>query len=185
MQFLADTLVQLDAYKKAVGQYLRIITEGGIGDPTPAFPANPNFNLPVIQATGIFERLIELVDRIKAAPAYTDEIGALLGIIPSAPDSISPEDVKPGTEVHAAQSNYEFAVVVSNRAKSDSWSVEIRREGQEKWEEVKTATGKSVNVKIMPTEDGKPERIQIRVRLRKNNEDYGQFSDIVYVTVNP
>ena len=95
MQFLADTIVQLEAYKKAVGQFREIITEGDIGDPTPAFPANPAFALPVEQPTGIFERLVDLVERIKAAPAYTNETGALLGIIASAPDSISPEDVKP------------------------------------------------------------------------------------------
>ena len=56
-----------------------------IGDPTPAFPANPAFALPEVVPTGIYQRLIELVDRIRSAPAYTDEIGALLGIIPSTP----------------------------------------------------------------------------------------------------
>lgn len=185
IQFLADTLVQLDAYKKAVGQYREIITEGDVGEPTPAFPSNPNFNLPVIQPTGIFQRLVELIERIKAAPDYTDEIGALLGIIPSAPDSVSPEDVKPSVEAFAAQSGYEFSIVVSNRGKANMWEVQIRRAGQEKWETVKTASGKSVDVEVQPSEDGKPEQVQVRVQLLKDNQPYGMLSDMVAVTVNP
>lgn len=30
-----------------------------------------------------------------------------------------------------------------------------------------------------------PEQMQVRVQLRKNNQNYGQPLDIVYVTVNP
>jgi hypothetical protein len=183
MQFLANTVVQLDAYKDAVGKYREIITEHAIGQPTPAFPANPSFNLPIIQPTGIFQRLVELVDRIKSAPAYTDEIGALLGIIPKTPDSISPEDVKPKIEAFAAQSGYMFSVVVANRGKANMWEVQIRRAGQEKWQTVKTASGKSVDVEVQPTEDGKPEQVQVRVQLLKDNQPYGMLSDMVSVTV--
>lgn len=185
MQFLADTMVQLDAFKSAVVQFRQIITEGDIGDPTPAFPDNPAFTLPVQQPTGIFERLADLVDRIKVAPAYTDEIGALLGIMLSAPDSISPENVKPTIEVFAAQNDYHFSIVVSNRGKSDMWRVEIRRAGQEKWSNAITASGKSVDVEVQPTVEDKPEQLQVRVQLLKNNADYGQLSDMVSVTVNP
>jgi len=32
---------------------------------------------------------------------------------------------------------------------------------------------------------GDAEQIQVRVQLRKGNEDYGQVSDPVYVTLNP
>ena len=185
MQFLADTMVQLEAYKKGIVQFNRVMTEGDIGDPTPDFPANPAFALPVVQPTGIFERLNNLVERIRVAPNYTPETGALLGIIPTTSESIAPGDVKPLSQVFAAQTGYEFSVVAENREKADSWNVEIRRAGQEKWETVKTATGKSVNVVITPTTPDKPEQLQVRVQLRKNNQNYGQPSDIVPVTVNP
>ena len=185
MQFLADSETQLKAYSKAVTQYRKLITEGDIGDPTPEFPANPAFALPVVQPTGIFERLNNLVERIRVAPNYTAETGALLGIIPTTSESIAPGDVKPSIHVFAAQTGYEFSVVAEKREKSDSWNVEIRRAGLEKWETVKTATGKSVNVVITPTTPDKPEQLQIRVQLLKNNENYGQSSDIVPVTVNP
>ena len=110
--------------KKAIVQYREVITEGDIGDPTPDFPANPAFALPVVQPTGIFERLNNLVERIRVAPNYTPETGALLGIIPTASESIAPADVKPLIQVFAAQTGYEFSVVAENREKADSWSVQ-------------------------------------------------------------
>jgi hypothetical protein len=184
-QFLAQAIVQIEAYENAIRQYRIIITEGDIGDATPQFPANPSLTLPASVMTGMFERLNDWVSRIRVAPGYTDEIGALLGILPSQSDSISPGDVKPTIQAFAAQGGYEFSVVVANRAESDMWDVEIRRAGQEKWNAVKTATGKSVDVEITPTTAGQPEQLQVRVQLKKKNDKYGQPSDAVYVTVNP
>jgi hypothetical protein len=151
-------------------------------------PTAPVTNLPVEPAKvswAIIQRLINLVERIELAPAYTSDIGAQLGIIPPIPGSISPADVKPTVQVFGAQSGYHFSVVIGSRAESNLWEVEIRRAGQEKWSVVKTATGKSVDVTIEPTIPGQPEQLQVRIQLQKNNADYGQPSDAVYVTVNP
>jgi hypothetical protein len=38
---------------------------------------------------------------------------------------------------------------------------------------------------VTPTTPGESEQIQVRVQLKKNNQNYGQPSDMVYVTVNP
>ena len=184
-QFLADLTDEMQAFESAARQYRLIITEQPIGQPTPQFPENPNFTLPIVIPTGMFDRLNKLVDRIRAAPAYTDEIGALLGILPTALDSISPENVKPTIQTFAAANNYHFSVVVAGRAEANMFEVELRRAGQETWETVKSATGKSVDVTITPTTPGKPEQLQVRVQLQKNNADYGQPSDPAYVTVNP
>ncbi len=185
MQFAASSTIEADVFVKALREYRRIITEGEIGEPTPNVPANPALTAPAPVATGIFERLNDLVDRIRVAPTYTNEAGVLLGIVPSKSDPLAPEAVKPAIKVFPASSDYHFSVVVEKREKSDMWKVEIRRLGQEKWQDVKTASGKSVDVHIEPTTDGAPEQLQVRVRLIKNNEDYGQLSDVVYVTVNP
>lgn len=185
MQFLADIFNQLKAYEAAVGQYRKIITENDIGDATPAFPANPNFALPVVVPTGIFERLDKLRTKIMAADDYTDEIGALLGILPSAPDSISPEDVKPVIEVSGAQTGYLFTIIVKDRADADQWDVLILRKGASQWTSVGRFTGRSADITVTPTTPGDAEQIQVRVQLRKSNANYGQLSDIQYVTINP
>lgn len=184
-QFLADATVQIKAYEKAIQQYRVIITEGDTGDQTPQFPANPALALPASVETGMFERLNKLVERIRVAPAYTNETGALLGILPSQGEAIAPAEVKPSIEVFAAQSNYTFSVVVANRGEADMWEVLILRKGAAAWQSAKTAVGKSVDVTVQPTTPNEPEQIQTRVQLKKNNQTYGQASDIVYVTVNP
>ena len=82
-QKLASITVQLDAYADAVRQFRVVITEGSIGDPNPSFPALPAYTAVTGVSTGIFERLDQLVKRIRVAPSYTDETGALLGIVPA------------------------------------------------------------------------------------------------------
>src|SRR2546423_12805728 len=83
VNFLAGAAVTIDAYKEAVRQYRKLITEGKIGEPTPAFPANLALTLPTVIKPGMFERLIDYVDRIRASAAYTDEVGAAYGILPT------------------------------------------------------------------------------------------------------
>ncbi len=185
MLFLAEVFVQAKAFDDAVRAYRTEITEGDTGETTPQFPANPAFNPPVSVPTGIYERLDNLVKRIRVAPGYTDETGALLGIIPKSPADKPSDDVKPMVQTFAAQFGHHFSVVVENRGKATMWDVLIRREKQEKWQNVKTASGKSVNVEVELSQPDTPERIQVIVQLKKNNENYGQPSDPVYVTLNP
>jgi hypothetical protein len=108
-----------------------------------------------------------------------------LGILPTQGDSLVEAEVKPQIETFAAQSGYQFSVVVSGRGNSDMWDVLILKKGAASWQSVKTAVGKSVDVQITPTTPGEAEQIQVRVQLKKNNQNYGQPSDMVYVTVNP
>lgn len=185
LQFLLGAAVEIEAYKKSVKEYREIITEGEIGEPNPQFPANPALALPASIDAGMFERLVKLVERIRAAPNYTDQTGALLGILPTQSEQIAPSEVKPQIETFAAQTGYQFSVVVAGRGESDMWEVLILKKGSASWQSVKTAVGKSVDVTITPTTPGESEQIQVRVQLRKNNQNYGQPSDMAYVTVNP
>ena len=184
MQFLADTTVQLEAYKDAVRQYRIVITEKEIGKNTPEFPANPSFTLPVEVPTGIFERLDKLVDRIRVAPGYTDEIGALLGIIPSSPDKPPPESLKPVATVVPAFGGYKFTVHAT-RLGMPAYKAQIRRMDSESWTDAGFSTTADLEVTVQPSTPGLTERLQVRVILLKNNEPVGEPSDAVYVTVNP
>ncbi|MDM7922509.1 MAG: hypothetical protein QUS14_09445 [Pyrinomonadaceae bacterium] len=92
--------------------------------------------------------------------------------------------MKPEIEVFASASNYLFSVVVSNRGEASMWDIYILRKNGT-WTKTDSATGKSADVNIAPSAIGDPEQIQVRVQLRKGNEDYGIVSDPVYVTVNP
>ena len=184
MQFLAQTVVELDAYKEAVRQYRIIITEKPTGEPTPQFPANPNFALPKVIDTGIFDRLKELVEKIRAASSYTDEIGALLGILPTQPTSITPDEIKPAIKVTAAFTDYKFTVHATRMGMS-AYRVQIRRMESEVWTDAAFSQTSDCEVTVVPTVAGQPERLQVRVILLDKNQPVGQPSDPVYVTVNP
>jgi hypothetical protein len=187
-QDLASGQVELDAYKDAVRQYRINVTEGAVGEPTPAFPAGIDITPAELRPTGIFQRLIELVDRIRAATAYTDEIGALLGIIPSASGSGSSfaggDDLKPVVKTSASFSDYKFNVNVT-RLGQEAFKIQIQRSGSDTWTDAAFATSNPCEVVITPTTPGQPERILVRAILLNHNQPVGQPSDPAFVTVNP
>lgn len=184
IQFLATTTVALDAYADAVRQYRIVITEHDVGDPTPVFPADPAFALPIVIPTGAFERLDDRVKRIRTAPAYTPEIGALLGIIPSSSPSAPVGDLKPVIKLSESFGDYKFSVNVT-RMGTTAYKVQIQRKDSITWEDAAFATNNPVDVTVTPTTSGIPERILVRAILLKNNEPVGEPSDPAYVTVNP
>ena len=185
VQFLADSAVALEAYKDAVRQYRIILTEGSIGDPTPAFPADlvltPSGGT---VTTGIWERLDDMVKRARVAPAYTDEIGALLGIIPSKSDPIGEQDLKPVIKASESFGGYSFTLNVT-RLGVEAFKVQVSKNGANSWQDVAFATNNPVDVAITPTTPGQPERILVRAILLQKNQPVGQPSDPTFVTVNP
>lgn len=190
-QFLAETTTELDAFADAVRQYRFIITESPVGQPTPAFPANPTFTLPTPAVpTGIFERLVELVRRIRVAPAYTPEIGALLGIIPTEGQTTPVEQIKPAISAGQSFGQYKFMLNVT-RMGMDAFKVQIQRQGGSgqtgggTWQDAGVGTANPFEVTVTPTTIGQPERILVRAQLLKKNEPVGQPSDPTYVTINP
>lgn len=98
---------------------------------------------------------------------------------------LSPDDVKPTTVCEVLDEPYAFKTIVRNIGDADQKEIQIRRLNQEKWETVKTGTGRAIKATITPTEEGKSERIEVRIRLYRKDELYGQPSDPQYITLNP
>jgi len=185
-QFLGnDADASADAWKSALRQFRIIITEFGIGSPTPAFPANPALALPEVIATGIFQRLIELRDRILAAPAYTDEIGALLGILTSTPGPTPEGELKPTIEIFDNHGDFQFKADVSRKG-MPMFKIQFARiTDADNYTDIAFGSSNPITVTIPPLNPGQPERILVRAILLKNNEPVGSPSAIVQVTVNP
>ena len=180
VQNYAETI---DANKKAVFQLKQAIYNGDPDNDISAFPAFPAAAPPAGTVSGILTIAVERNKRFKLGPGYNREIGIALGIDGDEPIS-RPGDVTPAIELFPAQTGYEFSIVTANRAASDMWEVWIKRDSGD-WILATTRTGKSGDVTITPTTPGKPEQIQVRIQLKKNNENYGLLSDPAYVTVNP
>lgn len=184
MQFLGATDLEIEAYVSAVGKYRKGITEGKVGTTTPAFPANLTLNLPKTVTTGIFERLDKLVTKIKAADNYTEEIGALLGILPTQKESVNLNERKPTLKLEELHTGYKFNASVGNRDRF-SFKIQICYANSEEWHDAGFGTKNPLEVSVTPTAAGKPERIQVRAVLMDNNKPVGQPSDIQYLTINP
>ena len=175
----------LDEDKRTATGIKNAVYDGDPGEPIAVYPPTAVQPLPhPDQMCGAESRYRELKRRYKAAKGYTAEIGMALGF-ETETQSISPGSVIPTVEAFAAQTGYHAAIVIGNRHDSTMWKCLGRRMNAETWKELTSGTGKSGNVEIEPTEAGKPERMELKIQLYKNNEPYGQPSQPVYVTFNP
>jgi hypothetical protein len=160
------------------------------GNPNEALNPYPSFTMtalpfPAMKA-GALSRYNNRKRQGKLSADYTSQIGLAMGYETSPADSITPNTVKAIIEaVSSAAVGYTFGIIVSNRAKSDMWEVQIKRKGSDTWQTIGSATGKSADFTVTATTQGEAEQIEVRVLLKKANQIYGQPSDPTYLTLNP
>lgn len=183
LEYADDYADIVDGNKKTVFQIKQALFNGDSKASIPDYPAFSAGTLPSPAKPGAYQRFMERGKRWKTAPGWTPEIGTALGY-DGAPPKPDPNTVKPTIEVFAAASGYQFSIVVSNRGEATMWDVYTLKKGGT-WTKTDSATGKSADIIIPPNLAGDPEQLQVRVQLRKANEDYGIVSDPAYVTVNP
>lgn len=173
----------VDENKKTCTQIKQALFNGDENIPVAAYPPFPVGELPEEAKAGAYQRFMARGARWKTAAGWTPEIGTALGYDGPAPKPI-PGTVKPDIQAFAAASNAHFSLVVSGRGEANMWDVYILRKGGT-WTKIDTKSGKSADIYVTLTTPGEAEQIQVRVQLIKSNEEYGQVSDPVYVTLNP
>lgn len=182
-QWLAQNAVEIDAFAESVRQYRKNVTEGSIGSPKPEFPVNPAGTPPMEVDAGLFERLVKLVERIRVAPTYTPEIGALLGIIPSKSDSLTPEEMQPDPVLMALPGN----IVQINfiRGKTEGIDVQIQLDNSGQWESAGRFYKSPAEITIPQNLQSTARSVQVRARYVINNSSIGQYSDTDNVSTIP
>lgn len=182
--FVYDAYTAASATSQAMTQWRDEVFYGTPeGDPVTPAPVFPVVG-PVSATRGLVTQFFGVRDQILSMPAYTDVIGEDLGLVGSV---VAPPDLltfKPTIQVFPSQTGYLYTVVVGNRGASDQWHVEYRPKGGQ-WASAGTFTGKSADIVFTPAQSGDPFALEVRTQLKKKNENYGQLSDIVAVTVNP
>lgn len=154
-------------------------------------PATPAFEIGLTPAEvppGIEFRVRELARQIKGYSSYAEADGTLLQIIGESGGVQGIGGVPtPEIQTFAANSGYEFSIVVSKRGSADAWQVWATLAGENKWNLLATATGKSANLIYTPLDQDNPVpyQLQVRVQLRRNNANYGDTSQPAQVTVSP
>lgn len=159
-------------------------------DPSLDPPLTPDFEIddePEEVPPGIEFRVREIARHIKGHSSYAEADGTLLDIIGDSGGVGTAGIPTPEIQTFAANSGYEFSIVVSKRGSADAWQVWATIAGENKWTILATATGKSANVIFTPPAQDfpLPYQLQVRVQLRRSNQDYGDTSLISQVTVNP
>ena len=180
---IAQLQESLDNASAAFRQFRISVTEDPVGTPQPVFPSL-TWNAPAngVEA-GMFQRLISAVDRIRAHPTYTDEMGANLGIKPSA-SGPSPETVvKPSIKLTAVPGNVVEAKFV--RGSNDGVRIEMQIDIDTNWTVAGNFPKSPAVINIPAGPDNLPRAIRMRARYLDGNNPVGENSDTVNVTTTP
>ena len=178
IQFLARNIFQTKVYLEAVRAFEKHITAERVGDTAATFPSIPSFVVPAVPPTGIYQRLNRLVDRIRVAPTYTDETGALLGILRSRREEVNVRDSAPQLKVRAMPGN---AVQISFvRGKTDGIELRVRVDKDPEWRDAGRFFRSPAIINI-PDNDGLPRAVQVMARYLDGNDAVGQNSNVVSV----
>lgn len=180
-QFCASTTVELDAFVKAFRQYRKMVTEGSVGEPTSAYPPNPAGVPPFAVSTGIFERLDNLITRIRVSPNYTPEVGSLLGIIPVS--TVRPGNPQPVLKVETLPGSVVGVKFV--RGVSDGISLEMKIDNADTWSDAGRFYSSPAELVIPSNPQNLPRAVQFRARYVAGNTPVGQFSPVVATATQP
>jgi len=185
MAYWVEARHSFDESSKQLSTYFNTIAgnDAEADPPAPITWALPP-GTPAEVPPGIAKFIRDIRREVVGLTNYAKADGEALGFEGATVMPISPYLVKPVLQAFAAANNNHFSAVVSGREDSDMWELWIQRKGGN-WTLHGTYTGKSVDATVPLTVPGEPEQIMARVQLRLKNQDYGQVSEPVYVTLNP
>jgi hypothetical protein len=182
---IGDVVPSYQATMEAQTAYKNLIKKGPIGVPGGDPPAAPVVGAaPATVAPGVVPRLRRLIQRIKAAPNYTESIGQDLDIIGAegnAPGGV--ETAKPSAKALAlpgSQVRIEF-----KKGSFDGVLIECRRKGEAGWTKLGVDLFSPFIDARPPVQDGVPEVREYRLRFLLRDEAVGEWSDIISVITTP
>lgn len=183
VQALTTYSHSVDMFEKAVTAFRKEVLEGTNGSPAAAPPAVPAIGATPISLPGVYERLDNLVKRIKLSPTYSEEEGAQLGIIPGKSEPISPDLMQPVLKCSVLPGN--VVNVVFKRTGSDGVTVETMVDKETAW----TSKGNFFNspavLTIPPSTDNLPRAVQVRARYLEKGVQVGLWSETYNVVTIP
>lgn len=183
-QLIATLAVAVSSYEKSMTAYRKQILEGKVGTPGGEIPPVPAYPVTLpIPASGLFERLDNLVKRIRLSATYTPEIGAALGIVPSPTPEVDPESMKPDPSLRVEPGNVVLVDYV--RGKADGIEIQYMLDHSGIWINGGRFTKPTATLQIPQSTGDLPRFVQVRARYVIGDVAIGQFSDIDSISTNP
>jgi hypothetical protein len=155
--------------------------KGSAVSPAPVFQVKGA----VTYTRGTVQQIFDDREYIISLGTFTEAIGENMGYLGAEEEGPDLGTFQPTVKADAAQQGgFAFGVTVNNRGDSDQWILSAAPVGSTNWQQLGTFTGKTANATWPGTVDA-PVQLQLRVQLRRKNQNYGQPSDIILVTVIP
>lgn len=184
VQWLAEVAVMVDHYEKAMTAYRKEMLEGPNFAPNVTLPVPPVYPVPGPPSDpGIFIRLIELVDRIRVAGNYSTDDGEALGIIPSKPADLIPNELQPDPSLTALPGN--VIEVAFKRGKTEGIDVEIEVDNSGTWEHSGKFFKSPGEIVIPQNTQATARSVKLRARYLLDNKPVGQYSEIDQISTIP
>ena len=138
----------------------------------------------LVGSTGIFERLDNLVGRIRLSEGYTPEIGAALGILPAQPSAPIPaDDLQPSLKALAMPGS--VVQVSFIRGNTNGVALETRVDNADTWSDAGRFYSSPASLVIPENAQGLPRAVQMRARFIDGNTPVGQFSATISTSTQP
>jgi hypothetical protein len=154
---------------------------GPLGEPTPQVPGWPAPFALSAKPPGMLFRIRDLAARIKAHPAYTEQMGADLGIIGA--EALGPITAQPtGSATPLAGFAVEVAFLKQGFAGVD---VESQRGSEMTWTYLAFDAFSPYVDNRPPLVAGQAEQRRYRLRYRDGDEPVGVYSDVLVANVGP
>lgn len=182
---VSDLLPSYQAAIQARTAYKNLLKNGPIGapggDPPPA-PASGA--APKTVAPGILPRLRQWIQRIKAAPNYTEAIGQDFDIIGTEKDALDDTATARPTAKASAQPGSQVRIEFNKRG-FDGVLIEGRRKGETDWTPLGVDLFSPFIDTRPPVQAGTPEVREYRLRFLLRDEAVGEWSDIISAITTP
>lgn len=186
LEYLITDLIP--SYKSAIDarySYKDLIKNGPAGAPGGAPPPAPVMGAaPATVAPGVLPRLRQLIQRIRYAPGYTEDIGKELGIEDEGGgNEVDMDTVKP-TAKATALTGHQVRITFDKRRFDGVW-IESRRKGDADWTPLGVDLYSPYLDARAPVQASTPEIREYRLRFYDGDAPVGQWSDIISVTTIP
>jgi hypothetical protein len=183
-QFLASIALAVESYESSMRAYRKEILEGDHGKPGVELPLPPTYPAtPPTVDPGIFERLANLVERIRVAPNFTAEDGTALNIVPSKPANIVPNELQPNPSLEALPGN--VVEVRFIRGQTDGIEIQYQLDKDGEWVNAGRFLKSPAVLDLPQNVQGTARSVQIRARYVLDNSPVGQFSDTDNISTIP
>lgn len=182
---IADLVPSFQAGLQARTAYKNLLKNGPLGAPGGDPPAAPIVNAPpATVAPGIMPRLRKVIQRIKASPNYTEDIGRELDIVGTETNTPDDEATAKPTAKAVALPGSEVRVDFNKRS-FDGVLIESRRAGEEGWTHLGTDNYSPYTDARPPLQSGRAESREYRLRFLLRDDAVGEWSDIITVSTQP